>query len=306
MTPAPRSPRDWLMACILLVGCAGSTQRSDTAQDLASVDAGTGVDTMQPDSCAPSDETYLTPTLVGPVNSAVGDFAPDISADDLALFFHRSTPFGLDQVFVATRPSATAPFGSPDPLGEGATPSISADGLLLYVAIGGTLMVRTRANMGVSFDAPSPVEGLNSGDYSNYSPELASDNVSLYYESDEPGGAGGRDILVATRSVGSQVFANKTRLTINSAHHDGGPTISRDGLTLIFHSDRSTPGKPALWIARRASTAAPWSSPVLLPAHVSANASDPSLSADGGSLFFQSLRGGPDSGDIWVSQRLCQ
>ncbi|MGH2405936.1 MAG: TolB family protein, partial [bacterium] len=94
---------------------------------------------------------------------------------------------------------------------------------------------------------------------------------------------------------------------VNSAATDQAPTLSPDGLSLYFGSDRPGGlGGTNLWVSRRACDAGPWEAPVNLGATVNSSAGDagPSLSIDGHLLFFTSPRpGGHGLGDIYVSRR---
>ena len=95
--------------------------------------------------------------------------------------------------------------------------------------------------------------------------------------------------------------------TINSASSDQGPAISKDGLTLYFHSNR--PGGVGgfdIYVSQRASVADAWNSPVNLgsPVNTTFDEGNPAFSRDGHSLFFQSIRPGGLGGiDLWVSYR---
>lgn len=96
---------------------------------------------------------------------------------------------------------------------------------------------------------------------------------------------------------------------INTPSTDAGPGISKDGLSLYFHSNRPSldPMTPAdLYVAQRASSGAPWSEPQNLGDTVNSAFADsvPSLSRDGHWLFFNSNRpGGYGDVDIWASYR---
>src|SRR5262249_53678948 len=90
---------------------------------------------------------------------------------------------------------------------------------------------------------------------------------------------------------------------------DRGPTISSDGLTLIFFSNRK--GQDDLFMATRSSLNSAWSEPVALSTlNTDGDEVYPALSADGLSLFFSdsfaqaSTRAGNQGGaDLWVSMR---
>ena len=95
--------------------------------------------------------------------------------------------------------------------------------------------------------------------------------------------------------------------TINTAANEQGPSLSKDGLTLYFGSDRTGgSGSFDLWIARRGCLDCSWDAPVNVGSVVNTAASEtgPSLSIDGHLLFFTSTRsGGPGGQDLWVSRR---
>jgi len=93
---------------------------------------------------------------------------------------------------------------------------------------------------------------------------------------------------------------------VNSAFEDNGPTVSRDGLSLYFGSQRpGGVGAGDIWVTRRNNLDAPWG----LPANVTlvnSTADDvlPNLSRDGHWLAFQSRReGGYGNFDIWLAFR---
>jgi len=92
---------------------------------------------------------------------------------------------------------------------------------------------------------------------------------------------------------------------VNSSYNDNGPCISADGLSLYFDSDRSGGyGNGDIWVATRKTTNDPWEAPVNLGSTVNSGENDwePSISADGLSLFFCSSDG--HHLDLWVTTRV--
>jgi hypothetical protein len=94
---------------------------------------------------------------------------------------------------------------------------------------------------------------------------------------------------------------------VNSTAGDNDPTLSADGLSLYFASDRPGGlGGSDIWVARRASPHSPWEAPVNLGAPINMTVDDrtPALSVDGHILFFSSSRPGGQGGiDIWMARR---
>jgi len=95
--------------------------------------------------------------------------------------------------------------------------------------------------------------------------------------------------------------------TINTAANEQGPTLSNDGLSLYFGSDRAGgSGSFDIWVSRRACADCPWEPPENLGSVVNTAASEtgPGLSIDGHMLFFTSTRpGGQGLSDLYLSHR---
>jgi Tol biopolymer transport system component len=94
---------------------------------------------------------------------------------------------------------------------------------------------------------------------------------------------------------------------LNTGSNDQQPSVRRDGLELIFTSDRPGGiGNLDLWVATRDSTSDPWSNLQNLSPSVNSTAMDgrPALSWDGTELYFGSTRSsGFGSGDLYLSTR---
>jgi Tol biopolymer transport system component len=131
----------------------------------------------------------------------------------------------------------------------------------------------------------------------------------LYFSSTRPGLGIGGD-LYRSASLGNVFGPAQLVPGVNSAFDDGQPNLRRDGLELFFYSTRPDPdalGGPDLYVATRASTRDPWSTPVNLGPSVNSPASEtrPSLSWDATTLYFGSTRTGSEaaSADIYVTTR---
>jgi len=88
---------------------------------------------------------------------------------------------------------------------------------------------------------------------------------------------------------------------MNSQDFDGGPSISADGLSLYFVTDRDVVGGGDIWVAVRQSTAEPFGPPASLGAAINSSEDEgaPSISADGLELFFDRA----PAGRIYVATR---
>src|SRR6058998_1983997 len=96
--------------------------------------------------------------------------------------------------------------------------------------------------------------------------------------------------------------------TINSPSNEQAPSLSPDGLSLYFGSNRPRPGGSTdtdLWVSHRSCDDCSWGAPVNLGPVVNSSVGDngPSLSLDGHLLFFTSARTGVGLNDIYVSHR---
>jgi len=116
--------------------------------------------------------------------------------------------------------------------------------------------------------------------------------------------------VAATRFEGAE-WSEPVRLdgTINTISNEQGPTLSPDGLSLYFCSNKQEPGAQGgndIWVSHRPSEQDPWETAVNLGPNVNSSGGDcgPNLSADGHLLFFTSNgRGGAGGNDLFVSRR---
>jgi WD40 repeat protein len=94
---------------------------------------------------------------------------------------------------------------------------------------------------------------------------------------------------------------------VNSPFLDGGPALSKNGLSLYIHSDRPAGfGGTDIWVSQRVSTDDPWGPPVNLGPVINSSSAEtvPSFSRDEHWMFFASTRNGGQGGnDIWASWR---
>ena len=245
-----------------------------------------------------ADFIFEAPTNLGPsINSVHAEGEPYISADGLSLYFSSNRPdgFGAADIWVSRRASISEPWGD-------------------------------AANLGSQINT-SYVDATNT---------LSADGLSLYFTSNRPGGSGSNDIWVSTRVSVTASWGTPTNLgpLVNSSAWDARPSISEDGLSLYFSSNREKIGTSHeafvdIYVATRPTINDPWSQAVKLGPEVNArleygngapeiSAHDrilllysnrpgslndelsPCLSLDGSTLFFVSKRPEGHGGlDIW-------
>src|SRR5262249_20059293 len=99
------------------------------------------------------------------------------------------------------------------------------------------------------FSAPVPLPGVNTSANEGRA-ALSSDRLSVIFTSDRPGGLGGSDLWMATRASSDDDFGLATNLgELNGAAADIDPSLSEDGLDVLFASSRG--GRSELWRAQR-------------------------------------------------------
>jgi hypothetical protein len=133
------------------------------------------------------------------------------------------------------------------------------------------------------------------------------DGLEIYFSSDRPEGQGDWDLWMVRRSSDNEDWEPPENLgsVVNSPSIDANPSVSSDGLTLFFCSNRSD-GNMDIWVSERETLNSPWQEPVNLGPPVSSSFADgdPWISKDGLELYFISKRPGGSGGqDIWVSKR---
>jgi Tol biopolymer transport system component len=146
--------------------------------------------------------------------------------------------------------------------------------------------------------------GVNSARFEG-GPDLSADGLTLYFTSDRDGNS---DLFVATRRTTADRFgaAESVGAAVNTPSFEAAPSISADGLSLYFESDRPGSREDDIWVATRPTPSRAFGAPANLGSLVNSAAVDahPEISEDGLSLYFSSYRdGGRGGSDIWVSRR---
>jgi Tol biopolymer transport system component len=249
---------------------------------------------------------------LGPgVNSPFFEGSPTVSANDKTLFFTSNRVDGQEDLFVSTRQRRKDPWGEAVNLGPPVnTPTanenglrLSLDGKAVYFSSnrpGGLgrsdLYVATRKSKNHPWSAARNLGPLINTELFEGFPTPSADHTTLYFNRSTTFDSPDSDIWVTTRSNRDEPWGIPERLAepINGPSIDVAPSISADGLTLYFASQR--PGNIGfldIWVARRTTTSSPWGPPENLGPNVNtpfAVTLAPFISANGRRLYFMSTR----------------
>ena len=176
------------------------------------------------------------------------------------------------------------------------------------------IWISMRQSINEPWEPPVNLSSPVNSPYVEAYPSLSSDGLTLYFSdlysgTPRPGGLGGADIWMTTRATRNDPWTTPVNLgaPINSSAMEISPSVSGDGLILVFASSRTgTSGPYDLWMSTRLNNQDPWDPPVNLGASVNGTSGELecSLSADGLALFFASGRpGGLSQYDLWMNTR---
>jgi hypothetical protein len=234
----------------------------------------------------------------------------NISTDGLELFFTSDRAPGWG-TYVARRPNTAAAFGTPTQLVKDLNHGkISFDGLSLFSnddvrpGFGGSdIYVLNRAAPDGAFGAAVNVgPGVNGPQFERWT-SLSADGLELYFTRTQGYETRDAAIWLATRASTSEAFSNAMRLpaTVNSGY-TSAPSISADGLTLFFSSDRPGGfGNGDIWAASRPNQGAPWGEAYNLGPVINGPLYEwqPSLSSDGKTFYFSRSADLASTSQIW-------
>jgi hypothetical protein len=201
--------------------------------------------------------------LVANVNSPAGEQDPTLSASGLELYFASWREAGsFGDIYVATRGSTNEPFEAPAPVAILNTaetesgPELSYDGLELFFARRGRILVSKRSTIAAAWGPPAFT------DIYMESPSLTPDALTMYF---------------TDRSCNPTCIQRSFRATRNSAwskpegvvipaHLDFNDVdISSDGLAMVMSTALSGTTDKAV-ISRRPTTSSEWQTIEGIPA----------------------------------------
>ncbi|GAB4449534.1 MAG: hypothetical protein OHK0036_06670 [Bacteroidia bacterium] len=190
------------------------------------------------------------------INTPYDEYAPNISADGLALFFTSKKPFtekeksknkaSKEKIYVSKRNSPNDEWGPAIPLSDSINiPSknvsniaISNDGqrLLIYFDDKGNGEIYESVLRGTEWSAPKSLGAPINTIYHESSASFSPDGKTIYFVSNRKGGKGGRDIWMSTRMDNGQWTEPKNLSELNTSEDDEAVYIAPDGKTLYFSS----------------------------------------------------------------------
>ncbi len=257
------------------------------------------------------------------VNTAAAEGCPIESPDGLSLYIASNRSGGTaspdpNDIWVFHRDAIGAEWGPAENIGEPVN-STSADYCPTPLRGKWLLFVSTRpggcggGDIYLGRDNPAhgwSIENLGcaatgSGPNfpgSEFGPSLVDtdEGTFLYFSSDGYAPGGPQDIYRSRRAADGSFGPPTAVAELNSSASDFMPNVRKDGLEIVFNSNRAGGfGGQDVYTSTRASTADPWSAPVNLGAAVNTagNETRSSLSWDGKRLHFGR------NGDIFVSSR---
>lgn len=251
------------------------------------------------------------------LNTASVDGCPIQSPDGLSLYIASNRPTGLGglDIWVAHRASPTAAFG--DPVNLGAPINSDVDDFCPTPVRGkGLFFVSARAVAGacgqgdIYFARENPSHGwtdpVNLGCGVN---SALGEAGPSYFEAD-----GQRYLyfssgpeIVASIELSDGIFGSAVAVAeLNSPDGDFRPNVRKDGLEIVFDSNRpGTLGGQDLYFSTRASVADVWSAPINggTNLNTTANETRGSFSWDAATLYFGRAPAPEGMTDVYVSTR---
>lgn len=211
---------------------------------------------------ADTDQGFGTPQrLPEPINTAADEFCPT-SVQGNRLYFSRSRPGDPGDLYVSH--GGHDGWAEPEALDAGINSALMEESATFYEDSSGRqvmLFSRRQASgaagaifASVDGGLATPLSGGPDSPASDNRPSVTHDGLTLFFDSTRPGGLGGPDLWVATRTDPSVDFGPASHLgAMSSPGFDARPSISWNGTELLFSSNRagSESAAPDIWRASR-------------------------------------------------------
>jgi Tol biopolymer transport system component len=254
------------------------------------------------------------------LNTAFLDGCPIQAPDGLSLYMASNRPGGVGglDIWVARRTSTADPWGAPQNLGEPvnstaddfcptpvrgnglffvsreALPGSCGMGDIYFTRFDRRSVWREPVHLGCGPDGPNSPLDEQGPSY------VEVDGRNLLYFSSGP------DIYVSEQSEDGSFGAASPVAELNTAFSDIQPNVRKDGLEIVFASNRRAGTDQDVYVATRETADDPFSAPVSVGDAVNtttANETRPSLSWDGTQLLFGRAPGPEGMTDIYVTTR---
>jgi hypothetical protein len=153
-------------------------------------------------------------------------------------------------------------------------------------------------DLAARFRAPSLVGGVNTVN-NEWGMRLSPDQLVAYISSDI-NGTSQVDMYIATRATVQNAFGKPVALDVlNTASQESAPSVTADGLTIYFHSNRTgSLGANDLFTSTRTSTTATFPTATRVAnVNTAGDEQYPYVMPDGRTLYFQS------DGDLYYAIR---
>jgi len=197
-------------------------------------------------------EWWSTPKNLGPTVNSLGAGMPNISADGLELYFGSPRPGGSGSadLWMTTRKTKEHDWETPVNLGStinsssaDSYPCISSNGLELYFTSNRDdwkTWVTKRTTKDGLWGTPKSLGATIHKGGAVMDASLSADGLTLLFCSWRSGGHGNADIWVSRRATKDAPWSKPQNLgqPVNSRGEEREPTLSPDGSTLYFSSDR--------------------------------------------------------------------
>ena len=201
-------------------------------------------------------------------------------------FFFTSGRNGQEDLFVSMRPGRESPWGEPANLGDSVNDSIGDDfslrlamnGLALYFASNraggfgaGDLDVTTRDSLDSEWRRATNLGPVLNTEAFEAFPTPSADGNTLYFNRSTTFDSQDSDIWVTSRSDAKSPWAAPQRLgmPVNGPRAEFSPSISPDGLSLYFASERDENlGSIDIWVSTHKSAADAWGLPLNLGTNI--------------------------------------
>ncbi|HEX5058678.1 MAG TPA: hypothetical protein VFV99_04920 [Kofleriaceae bacterium] len=141
---------------------------------------------------------------------------------------------------------------------------------------------------GKPFGAAQPVAMIHQAGYDDWGGSPTANGSELYFHSFRPAALAGANIFVAKGTAPNSYGIPELVMELSTGGAEFQPTVTADGLDVIFAADMGLPYLLELYESQRASTTTAWSPPARI-AELGTDAQhqlDPWLTADGLALYY--------------------